>query len=59
MGVSNFVEWIGGECPVNANQLIVAKLRSGEINEPEYAGLYAWEHSELDGKHDIVAYSLA
>lgn len=49
-----WIEWGGGECPVGADDLVVTKYRSGEIQPADDADSWSWLHDF--GKYDIVAY---
>jgi hypothetical protein len=58
----DWIPWSGGECPVDPDTKVRARLRSGsEYAYGERAGSYAWYH---DGPHhrggycDIVAYKV-
>ena len=50
-----WIEWKGGECPVDVDALVCCKLRSGKVSITAYhAGILSWRH---DGNAaDIIAY---
>lgn len=52
-----WIEWKGGECPVDVDALVCGKLRSGRVSiTPYHAGILSWRH---DGNAaDIIAYRL-
>ena len=56
-----WIEWGGGECPVDDTELVEVKYRDGRIKNPEPAGIYIWTNGHLDKKTtsaDIIAYRL-
>lgn len=63
-----WIEWGGGECPVEKGALVDVKYRSGEINQHVKAGVLdnggsmdtalAFRWSKLDEEYDIIAYRL-
>ena len=50
-----WIEWKGGECPVDVDALVCCKLRSGKVSITAYhAGILSWRH---DGNGaDVIAY---
>lgn len=50
-----WVDWEGGECPVDENELVRVKFRNGEVDE-DSASEYNWHH--YWGTSDIVAYKV-
>lgn len=52
-----WIEWKGGECPVPSGTRIIARLRCGREEGPEWAGNCAWQHNEIGA--DIMSYKLA
>jgi hypothetical protein len=53
-----WIDWAGGECPVDEHQVVRAKLRDGGMSRGR-AGDYAWFHDgpeHWQGNCDIVAY---
>ena len=55
MDYGDWIEWKGGECPVDAEQLVGVKFECGDINRCAQAGQWDWEHGDATG-YDIVAY---
>lgn len=64
---TDWIEWQGGECPVDSEEVIDARFRDGDVEYGIPAGLYAgtdctncsWHHSTSntgDRWDDIVAY---
>ena len=50
-----WIEWEGGECPVDGAEIVHVKFRTGS-EDPGVAGVWHWEH---DGSHTgIIAYRL-
>lgn len=50
-----WIEWKGGECPVDVDALVCCKLRSGKVSITAYhAGLLSWRHN--GNAADIIAY---
>jgi len=49
-----WISWFGGECPVNARELIDYKLRSGEAYNSIIAGNLDWSYDDV--AFDIIAY---
>ncbi|MBW9334533.1 hypothetical protein FEE59_13525 [Herbaspirillum sp. RU 5E] len=54
--MSEWIEWKGGECPVDGNIFVTIKYRDGEIEEDWPARFYRWDHRILDD--DIIAYRI-
>jgi hypothetical protein len=55
---SDWIDWAGGECPVDDRQLVRVKFRDGSASCSR-ASHYEWFHDgpeHLDGGSDIVAY---
>lgn len=48
-----WIEWTGGECPVEGHRRVEARLRDGTIETAD-ADLFFWDH--IDDDSDIVAY---
>ncbi|MFJ3047029.1 hypothetical protein ACIPEN_14455 [Herbaspirillum chlorophenolicum] len=53
--MSEWIEWKGGECPVEANELVDFKFRDGEEYQA-HAWFFLWEH--VFGEDDIIAYRI-
>ena len=52
-----WIEWGGGECPVDVDALVCCKLRSGKVSITAYhAGILSWRHDR--NASDIIAYRL-
>lgn len=56
-----WIDWAGGECPVDGETLVEVKYRNGTIKNPEPAKFYIWTNgygscSTTDA--DIIAYRL-
>lgn len=52
-----WIEWRGGECPVDVDTLVCCKLRSGKVSITAYhAGILSWRHN--GNAADIIAYRL-
>ena len=50
-----WIEWKGGECPVDVDALVCCKWRSGKVSISAYhAGLLSWRHN--GNAADIIAY---
>lgn len=50
-----WIEWKGGDCPVDDEQRVEVKLRNGSLRE-EHAHYFIWDHWESSG--DIIAYRI-
>lgn len=60
-GVDGWIDWPGGECPVDGDSLVQVKYRNGFVNHAEPAKFYIWTNgygscSTTDA--DIIAYRL-
>jgi hypothetical protein len=56
----NWIEWEGGECPVDGDKLVVSLWRNGEI-EAEVARNLVWRHDAPepgDMDSDIIRYAV-
>lgn len=51
-----WIEWAGGECPVNISDLVDIKLRCGDIGRGQNVTYWRWDHIQNAG--DIIAYRL-
>lgn len=51
-----WIDWAGGECPVDRELPVAVKFRDGDSEEGHQAGSYRWNHR--DGNGDILAYRL-
>lgn len=61
--MSEWIEWNGGECPVDGDTLVCVKLRSemtDAFNEEWYEACIAcdlrWSHDVNDNGSDIISY---
>lgn len=52
---TEWIEWAGGECPVEGRRRVEARLRDGATEEMD-ANSFDWEHLQDDAENDIVAY---
>lgn len=60
-GVDGWIDWPGGECPVDRDALVEVKYRNGTVKPAEQARFYIWTNgygscSTTDA--DIIAYRL-
>jgi len=51
---AGWINWFGGECPVNDKQLVDYKLRSGELYKSIPGGNLDWSYDDVI--FDIIAY---
>lgn len=49
-----WIEWNGGECPVEPDLRVGVKLRDGKQWDDKTAEIFRWNH--VDNSHDIIAY---
>ena len=54
----DWIEWKGGECPVQENTAIEVKLRNGTVSSAWLAKGWVWEHGILSPRADIIAYRI-
>lgn len=54
--VDDWIEWGGGECPVNASEVVDVIFGRGGIMSTNIADCWRWNHSGTDS--DIIAYRL-
>ena len=54
--VDDWIEWGGGECPVNASEMVDVIFGRGGIISTNIADCWRWNHSGTDS--DIIAYRL-
>lgn len=54
--VDDWIEWSGGECPVNASEMVDVIFGRGGIMSTNIADCWRWNHSGTDS--DIIAYRL-
>lgn len=60
-GVDGWIDWPGGECPVDRDALVEVKYRNGTVKPPEPARFYIWTNgygSCRTTDADIIAYRL-
>lgn len=52
-----WIEWSGGECPVDVDAFVCCKWRSGKVSITAYhAGILSWRHN--GNAADVIAYRL-
>lgn len=58
VGHDGWIEWGGGECPVDSDAIVEVRYRSPNLYQynNDRAGDFAWAHDGIDG--DIIAYRL-
>lgn len=57
LDADGWIEWKGGECPVDVDALVCCKLRSGKVSITAYhAGILSWRNN--GNAADIIAYRL-
>jgi len=55
-----WIEWKGGECPVDDGQEIEVRFRYGaEAYIGDRATTFDWSHEPADPEQDIIAYRLS
>lgn len=61
--MSDWIEWNGGECPVDEDMVVEVQFRNGNVKPPMQAGNYKWDHgypgSDVIFESDIIAYRIA
>lgn len=55
-GEGEWIEWKGGECPVDASSCVDVKFLNGDIIHGWMSGSWKWDHSGETG--DIIAYRI-
>lgn len=53
-----WIEWKGGDCPVNVYEDVEVTLRKGTVISGTRALDWGWQHSDFFDDYDIVAYRL-
>jgi len=53
-----WIEWDGGECPVDVNQAVEVKLMDGTVSSALPTDGWVWEHGVLSPGADIIAYRI-
>ncbi len=54
--MNEWIDWNGGECPVNEGSIVEVLLRNGELRQ-RYAAPLRWDHESIHYKeYDIVRY---
>lgn len=56
-GFGEWIDWHGGECPVDGDVMVEFTLRSGYI-ETRKAKKLGWEHGEFFPSSDIIKYRI-
>lgn len=51
-----WIEWCGGECPVQGNPAVEVRLKDGTVSSAWLAKGWVWEHGVLSPGADIIAY---
>jgi hypothetical protein len=54
---TEFIDWSGGECPVDKDTIVNVRLWSGDVIVNRKAGEFDWQHNSFGG--DIIAYRVA
>lgn len=52
----DWIEWKGGECPVDLKTRVEIKFRNGIVNNSLTASGWVWSHGKMPEIYDIVAY---
>ena len=55
---NGFIDWSGGECPVDKDTIVNVRLWSGDVIVNRKAGEFDWQHNSFGGDigGDIIAY---
>ena len=53
-----WIQWTGGECPVDPESEVEIRLRDGDVNKGK-AGVWFWLHDMCHADRNIIAYRLA
>lgn len=58
---NDWIEWAGGECPVEEGKAVAVKYRDGGVRvfgNKENIGKFTsvWRHQAADSTNDIIAY---
>ena len=56
MPADGWIDWAGGECPVDSSAIVDVKLQSGVIHANRLAGEYSWKHEWTYS--NIISYRL-
>ncbi|MAF05937.1 MULTISPECIES: hypothetical protein [unclassified Herbaspirillum] len=54
--MSEWIEWKGGECPVDGETIVQVGFRDGIEMQGERADFWDWSHARRRSFADIVAY---
>lgn len=57
-GEGGWIEWGGGECPVDVNQAVEVRLMDGTVSSALPTDGWVWEHGLLSPGADIIAYRI-
>ncbi|SKA19696.1 hypothetical protein [Pantoea eucalypti] len=57
-GDGEWIEWGGGECPVQGNPAVEVRLKDGTVSSAWLAKGWVWEHGVLSPGADIIAYRI-
>ena len=55
--MSEWIEWSGGDCPVEDDALVETKGRNGDI-DTNVASFWCWDHAPYWPESDIIAYRI-
>lgn len=56
IGVDGWIDWAGGDCPVESCAVVDVMFRYQENSATDHAGAWRWNHNGTDS--DIIAYRL-
>lgn len=54
---NGWVEWNGGECPVDGNFIVDVKFKDGDTDR-DFAWVFWWGHQRLSENCNIIAYRI-
>ena len=55
---NGWIEWKGGECPVDGETLVEVRFSNGTEDNKEYANYWSWVYSIQSLNHNIIAYRI-
>lgn len=55
---NEFIDWSGGECPVDKDTIVNVRLWAGDVIVNRKAGEFDWQHNSFGMGGDIIAYRL-
>lgn len=56
MSDNDWIDWAGGECPVNPQRRVAVRHRNGLTGKQMAAKFYGWGHRADAPGYDIIAY---